>query len=684
MRSRKGWRHKIRRGHRIGAALDGHIVVGAVRDITGIRAIQLDRRRPGRIGAGIHIDHVRSRQGVVADHVLHAGHRGIGGQAVIGVVPHGGAIHVSVRAGIVDIIGNGAAVAEDETPRRTLDGRIFAGRDAPPGAGGPAIWHAVPDILLRTRQGPAHDIGPGILVVRRIIDVDGVIRRGSHGNPGHGHHAGHLGALPREDRDEIPVRRRLAGLAAPAIHPDVQPPAVGTRFHRPGEGILIARIDQRRRLDVVRPPDADPVTSAHALEMEISAAWIENLGIMLDGIAVLAHGNGPRGQGIIAVGPRRGSAAGLNSAGIGVPLVDIQAVEIALQIRLGHTRQGIEAICIMGRHPDQGVGNPGITTLQQHPDAVRPYRARTHVHGAAAQGGKAHAGIFAPVQGRMREQQIGGDARNRNAVLAIPDRQPFAADEIAAVQGQAVAGPEDGQAAEPDPVGVLQVEAGHIRVGDDVDAAAGGFIGTAEDIDLVIGSLLQVAGIQIANRGLRGRLVDPRIHVNHIARFQVVLVKHFGNPAFGRTRRSPGVRGKANRGAIHIAVGEIVIHIVIDRAVVEHEIELTGGGDIGLDLVLGPPQGQRRGRQAQAVPHHAAQGGRDAIGHAGPRCPIVNRDLQPDGMARRHARGFPVQNHLSGCHAAPVQRDQMQGGVGLGLGGPRGRPIQPDVDPGAV
>ena len=681
-RGREGLRREDGGGRRIGAALDGDVQVAPAR----IRLVDLDGRGSDRVGAHVHVDDVFRIQIVGVENRLQAGHGPVRGQAVVRGASGRRTIDVPVGAGIVHVVGNRSAVAEHEPGQgRGDDVFVVLAADAPPAQRGTAEGNAVPQIAARAGRPAAYDFGPGDPVVAGILDANRVVGRGPADGPFELDVARGRAAVVQGQQRQPAAQRRLAGLLGASVKADVHPLPVGGRLLRPLHRLDRSGIDQGGRRRIGHPPGPRLVASARALQMEIAVFRIGQLRIVRQGKSVLPRGQGPGGNRGVYGRARAGAVAGLVSADRRTgQRRDVQAVVVASRAHRRIVLPRIDSERTRLHHPEDGIGDGDVTPVQVQPVSVRPKHARPHLQGRPRERrGKLDAGVPVALQDRMPEHGVGG-LLDENPVLAVLDVQPLAGDEIAFVDEDAVGGVPDAEMGEPDAVGAVQMESVRRRIGQDVDAAPGRLVGAADDVHLLGGRRGHPAGVEFAERRDAGRLVIAGVHVDHVAGFQVVGVHDFGNPALGSGGGKAGMDGVAVGGAIHVAVRVFVVHVIVDRAVVEDERQLAGRHDVGFRLVLDAPPPQRRRRKAGAVPGDPSPGGRKPAGHEVPGVAVVDGHVQAHRVPRRRPGSHPVQVDLAGGHAAAVQGQHVEGRIGLRLRGPFRAAVQAHVHAPAV
>ena len=211
-RNRRGLENRARRG--IGTALDRHVEIAVAR----IALVDRDRRGSGHVGAGIHVHHVFRIQFVGIENRLQAGLGFVRRQPMIGVVARGRAKDVPVRAGIVHVVGNRAAVAQEERRKRSgHDAVIFHAVDAPSAQGRTAIRHAVPQITSGCGRPAANHVGPGDTVVRGVLDANRIVGGGAAGRPLQIYDARGAAAIDKRHLRDPAAERRLAGFRRTAV-----------------------------------------------------------------------------------------------------------------------------------------------------------------------------------------------------------------------------------------------------------------------------------------------------------------------------------------------------------------------------------------------------------------------------------------------------------------------------------
>ena len=353
-------------------------------------------------------------------------------------------------------------------------------------------------------------------------------------------------------------------------------------------------IDQRRRRRVEDPPASGRIASAAALEMVIAAARIDQERILRQGMPFLPGGKRPGGHRGVHGRARGRRGTRLQCADGRIRLRDVQAVVVALESHGRCICQHVQAIRPGPDHAEHVVGGADVSVVQIDSVAVGPQHAGSHVHGTEPQGAELDSRVLVSSQDRMRQIEVRGSPLDGNAVMAPLHGQPIAADEIALVHEQTVGSAGNRQMAETNAIGFVQMEGGRLGTRQKITGAPGRHVRAAHHVDLFVWILLDAAGVEFPEGGRRRRLVESGVHVDHVARLQIVGVDDFGNPTLGRQRGRTGVGGAPDGIGIHVPRAGFVVHVVVDRAVLQYEVELAGGADGGIGLVHHSPQSQRR------------------------------------------------------------------------------------------
>ena len=415
--------------------------------------------------------------------------------------------------------------------------------------------------------------------------------------------------------------------------------------------------------------------------MEVVVARVGQQRILRQRVKFMPRRRGPGGNSRVYGRARRAGNPRLESASCRIGLGDVQAVVVALEAHDRRIRPHVHAVGPGPDHAEHVVGGPHEPVFQIDAVDVGPQHAGPHVHGTVQFAIERDRRVLVFGEDRMRQIEVRRSPDRRNAVEAPLHVHLVGADEIAFIHVQSVGRSGNVQMLEPDAVGSVQMESGVHGPGEAVAAAARQRVRAAHDVDLPGGILGRVAGVQVADHRRSRGLVEAGVHVDHVARLEVVGFEDFGNPAFGVRPRNAGIRGIAGRVGIDVVAGRFVVDVVVDRPVFQHEGEFAGRGDGGLRFVHHAPPRQGR-RQAGTVPDHAAQLGRDARRDQDrPGRAVVEGHFQAHRPAGGGADGPPGQRHLVGRHAPAVQGQQMQGGVGVRPGGPRRAAVQADVNP---
>lgn len=157
------------------------------------------------------------------------------------------------------------------------------------------------------------------------------------------------------------------------------------------------------------------------------------------------------------------------------------------------------------------------------------------------------------------------------------------------LNGQADAGANHFQMAEANAIRAIQEKTGFLRIGNDEQGAGPQQIGTALDGHLPRRIPRYIAGIQVADHNRFRQGIVAGIHVNHVARFQIVVGQDVRDLTPGRGRRKACVAGGPGRAAIEIAFLGFIVYVIIDRIIMDGEVAFADRLHSGLLFILHAP-----------------------------------------------------------------------------------------------